>query len=128
MNKIALLLLTVVLVGCATSYQKSSDFFFSDKTGYSDYQIDQNKFSVTFTGNQYTSNDQVMAHAIKRASELTLQHGYTHFAILNKKDAGRLECNSTQYVTVVNHLPGVTLHIECYQENIPAGALNAYDY
>ena len=126
-NKIMLCLL-LFLSSCATSYQKSSDFFLSNKFGYRDYRIDENKFSVTFTANEFTSENQVMEYALKRASELCLQNGYSHFAILSKKNAGRNVVVSNEYSTILKYYPGVTIHIETYHEKISEEALDAFHY
>lgn len=120
--------LLVFLTSCATSYQKSSDFFLSNKFGYKDYRIDENKFSVTFTANEFTEEDQVMKYALKRASELCLQNGYSHFVILSKKDAGRSVLVTTQYSSYVKHYAGVTIYIETYHNKISEEAIDASIY
>lgn len=123
-----LLVLLMFLTSCATSYQKSSDFIFSNKFGYKDYRIDENKFSVTFTANASTSQDLVMKYALKRASELCLENDYSHFVILSKKDAGRTIVTTTQYGCVTHYYPGVTIHIEAYHSKISKEALDASNY
>lgn len=49
--------------------------------GYSDYQLDANKFRVTFSGNTLTSRDTVERYLLYRAAELTLAQGYDYFII-----------------------------------------------
>lgn len=120
--------LLVFLTSCATSYQKSSDFFLSSKFGYKDYRIDENKFSITFTANEFTKEDLVMKYALKRASELCLQNGYSHFVILSKKDAGRNVAVTTEYSSYVKHYAGVTLYIEAYHNKTSEEAIDASIY
>lgn len=126
-NKLMIGLL-VFLTSCATGYQKSSDFFLSNKFGYQDYRIDENKFSVTFTANEYTSHDLVMKYALKRASELCIQNGYSHFVILSKKDAGRSVVIPSEYTSYIHHYPGVTIYIEAYHHKISEEAIDATVY
>ncbi len=58
-NHITLAIFAVILVGCATVYQRQS---FTG--GFSETQLGENIFQVSFKGNAYTSR--------KRASNFTL--------------------------------------------------------
>ncbi len=64
--------------GCATSYQSSG---FSG--GYSETQLDENVFNVSFRGNGYTGRERVADFTLLRSAELTLENGYQYFAIIN---------------------------------------------
>jgi len=66
----------LVLSGCATGYQKAGFF-----GGFEDTQLDENAFSITFKGNAYTNMQRASDFTYLRASELTLQNGYTYFAV-----------------------------------------------
>lgn len=70
-------LVLVLLQGCATNYQSSG---FSG--GYSETQLDENVFRVTFSGNGYTSGERASDFALLRSAELALKNGYKYFVII----------------------------------------------
>ncbi len=70
----------VLLLGCATSYQSRG---FSG--GYSETQLDENVFKVSFIGNRYTKKERASDFALLRSSELALQYGYKYFDVLEVK-------------------------------------------
>jgi hypothetical protein len=52
--------------------------------GYSEQRIEDNRFRVTFSGNQFTRRDRVENYLLYRAAELTLQAGYDGFTIVQR--------------------------------------------
>jgi len=52
--------------------------------GYSEQQIEGNRYRVTFVGNQFTSRERVENYLLYRAAELTLQKGYDGFTIVQR--------------------------------------------
>ena len=48
-------------------------------TGYTDRQLAPNRYRVTFTGNSATSREEVEDYLLRRAAEVTLAAGYSHF-------------------------------------------------
>ena len=72
--------------GCATetSYRPATGSGFA-RTGYSDRQIEPNRFLVSFSGNSYTSRDTVERYLLFRAAELTVQQGYDNFILVDKQ-------------------------------------------
>jgi len=77
---------TLVLVaGCATPYQKMG---FGG--GYDDFRVTENEFEITFRGNGHTAQEQVSRYVLRRASEVTLQNGYTHFEPMAEQDRTRV--------------------------------------
>ena len=64
------------ITSCATSYQPQAW-----TGGYSELQINENTWKVTFQGNGYTSKTRAENFAMRRAAEITLREGYTHFLI-----------------------------------------------
>jgi len=52
--------------------------------GYSSQQIENNRFRVTFAGNQFTSRERVENYLLFRAAELTVQQGYDGFTIVHR--------------------------------------------
>src|SRR6266436_9966420 len=66
------------LTACATSYQRMGA-----TGGYADVQLDATTFRVEFSGNGFTARSRVEAFVLYRCAELTLEHGFSHFAVLN---------------------------------------------
>lgn len=85
---------STVLSGCmtATPYQPVTS---SSSGGYSDQQIEENRFQVSFRGNSLTSRETVERYLLFRAAELTLQRGYDHFILVSKDTETRSETYST---------------------------------
>lgn len=68
----------LLLTACATSYQSSS---FTG--GFTETQLDENVFRVSFRGNGYTSRERAADFAMLRSAELAMSHGYKYFAIVD---------------------------------------------
>ena len=66
-----------------------------DRSGFSDQQIEQNRFRVSFAGNSYTSRETVERYLLFRAAELTLSRGYDNFILVNKDTDLRSRTYST---------------------------------
>lgn len=52
--------------------------------GYSEQQIEENRYRITFAGNPSTPRDTVQNYLLYRAAELTVQRGYDHFTIVDR--------------------------------------------
>jgi hypothetical protein len=76
--KSAALVLVTLLAGCATPapYAPRTG---NQQTGYTDRQLDTNRWRVTFTGNSVTPREQVEDDLLLRAAQVTLAAGYGHF-------------------------------------------------
>jgi len=74
--------LVVWLSACATAYQQ--DGFGG---GFSETQFDENVWRVTFRGNGYTQEPRAEDLALLRSAELTLENGYTYFALTDSKSS-----------------------------------------
>jgi hypothetical protein len=70
-----------VLGGCATTYQKQS---FTG--GFDETQLQPDVYRVTFKGNGYTSSERAADLALLRCAELTMQSGFSYFAVVEAKD------------------------------------------
>lgn len=75
---------------CATQYQRQG---FSG--GYTETQLDNNVYRVSFRGNGYTSAERAADFNLLRCAELTLQNGYKYFAVVE----GREGTNYSTYTT-----------------------------
>ena len=51
-----------------------------ENVGYTDLQLTPTRYRVTFSGNNSTRRDDVENNLLRRAAEVTLANGYTHFA------------------------------------------------
>ena len=107
-SKLFFLLLPMAAIlgcaGCATAYQKEGVF----TNGYSDFRKSDNTFVVTFRASEHTPEEKVLEYVLKRASELTLKHGFRYFSILDKvaKVPGL-------------HYPSVRVTIQCAHTETP---------
>jgi len=113
--------LAVLLVtGCSTSYHQKG--FFGD--GYSDYRVNQDKFAITFRGNEYTDSEDVRRYVMMRAAELTVQNGFRYFTIISEKDISRqaVETSTTESEERIltrkekKQAPGIDLMIRCFDQ------------
>lgn len=84
------LVATTILVGCATPYQP-----LGLSGGYSDTALNQDTYAVSFKGNGATSQDQIQRNLLRRCAEVTINHGYKYFTIVQ----GHIEDNSYSYQT-----------------------------
>ena len=66
----------LLVSACATEtpYRPATGSGFN-RTGFSERQVETNRFLVTFAGNSVTDRDTVERYLLYRAAELTLQHG-----------------------------------------------------
>ena len=76
---------TLALAGCMTetTYRPATGNGFS-REGYSERQVEANRFVVTFAGNTMTSRDTVEKYLLFRAAELTTQQGYDYFVMADR--------------------------------------------
>ncbi len=77
----SILILTMALLsGCATAYQRES---FTG--GYSQTQLGDNIFQVSFKGNGCTSEDRASDYTLLRSAEITLENGFKYFTIVESE-------------------------------------------
>ncbi len=76
---------TLLVAGCATetAYRPATGVGFN-RTGYSERQVEPDRFLVSFAGNSVTSRDTVERYLLYRAAELTLQSGNDYFLMANR--------------------------------------------
>lgn len=53
-------------------------------TGFTDRQIESNRFMVTFAGNSVTTRERVERYLLFRAAEVSLQNGFDWFTLVNR--------------------------------------------
>lgn len=76
---------TLLVAGCATEtrYRPATGQGFN-RQGYSERQVEPNRFLVSFAGNSVTSRDTVERYLFYRAAELTLQQGFDYFVMADR--------------------------------------------
>ncbi|MFW2852436.1 CC0125/CC1285 family lipoprotein [Sphingomonas sp. TX0543] len=86
----------LLVSGCATetTYRPATGKGFY-RTGYSDRQIEANRWLVTFAGNTVTDRDTVERYLLFRAAELTLQNGYDYFVMVDRTTDRQAQTYST---------------------------------
>lgn len=118
MRKIArLLLITFLLVSCATGYHKN---MFNG--GFEDFKIANDTYIVSFSGNGYTSEDRSFKYALRRCAELTKEKRYRYFEILGST----LKWDSYSYRTPIIAKTESKSNISSFG-NYGYGTYNSYD-
>jgi hypothetical protein len=70
-----------LLGGCATAYQPNGL-----TGGFSETEVKQGLWNVTFSGNGYTSRETAQTYWLYRCADLTLKAGYGGFTIMSPMD------------------------------------------
>jgi hypothetical protein len=86
----ALLSVVIIFSSCATGYKK-----IGFTGGYSETQLGENIFQVSFRGNAYTSRERVSDFSLLRSAELTLGNGYRYFIIIEAEKSSSLSTYTT---------------------------------
>ncbi len=120
------------LPGCATPYKPMTW-----AGGFDDFRITEDTFEVTFRGNSRTARETVSRYVFRRAAEVTIAHGFTHFAPIFEVDRTRVGTvyQSAGYGGVYGHgpylydtsggfsttieQPAVMMRIQCFNEPLP---------
>ena len=101
MKKYFLYLLSFfILVGC-TTYQPEG---FTG--GFSEIQLGENIFQVSFRGNGYTSSERASDFCLLRCAELTLEKGYSYFAIIESEKTSK----TSTYTTPTNSSTSINVY------------------
>lgn len=94
---LAALASSVVLVSaCATQtpYRPAKGYGFS-RTGFSEQQIEPDRFLVSFAGNSVTERETVEKYLLFRAAELTVQRGFDYFVTTQRETDRQSRLQST---------------------------------
>ena len=76
----ALLGAAITASGCATAYHAATA-----KGGYSEIQLRDDAYEVTFEANAQTPRERVRIYALYRGAELTIAKGFDYFIITSEK-------------------------------------------
>ena len=82
-----------LLTACATAtpYQPAV----SDRYGFEEQRIENNRIRITFRGNTVTDRETVETYLLYRAAELTLQNGNDYFIVANRDTEEHSQLRST---------------------------------
>ncbi len=89
-HKITPFLTGIILMGCATSYQKMG---FSG--GFDEIQLAENVWKVHFAGNGYTGRNRAEEMTLLRSADLTTQNGYRFFILASSNSANEYSTYTT---------------------------------
>ena len=95
---LSLILLGAFLSGCATEYQRQG---FSG--GYSETQLGENIFQVSFRGNGYTRGERASDFALLRSAEVASENGFRYFIVV---ESGRDSSLSTYTTPTQSYTTG----------------------
>ena len=84
------LIAAVILTGCTTAYQKQSL-----TGGYSETQLGENIFQVSFKGNGYTSRERVSDFTLLRSAEIAIENGYRYFVVVESEKYSKVGAYTT---------------------------------
>jgi len=90
--------------GCATPYARQSLI-----GGYSETQLSENIFTVTFRGNGYTTRERASDFTLLRCAEIAINNGYNYFIIIDIEKYTTdmaLTTPTTSYTTGYGHTSG----------------------
>lgn len=105
--QIVAILLAALLTACATQ----SKYVPAEKRGaygYTDTQLTERRYRITFTGNSLTPKETVQDFMLLRAAEVTLENGYDWFRPVTRETERKSSDGSNSSVGVgVGHSPRV---------------------
>lgn len=81
---------------------------------FADYQSDANTFRVAFEGNTKLDADALEQSLLRRAAELTLRVGYTHFVVLDDSRQSSVGFSLRPGKIGTSHYSERSLKIRCY--------------
>lgn len=84
------LLSSILLAACATSYQPKG---FSG--GYVETQLGENIFQVSFLGNGYTRSQRASDFALLRSAEIATENGFRYFIVVESGNDSSLSAYTT---------------------------------
>ncbi|HXI87110.1 MAG TPA: hypothetical protein VNH64_06600 [Parvularculaceae bacterium] len=92
----------LALAACvsATPYQPASQ---GRGYGFSEQQIEQNRYRITFRGNSSTTREMVENALLYRAAELTVQNGYDYFLVEERNTEANKSYSTEAYPAFYGH-------------------------
>ena len=90
-SRVVATLLLAALAGCSTLATRYGPREASVAGGYSETRLNATTYEVRFQGNGYTDVKVVSELLLRRAAELTLEHGYRYFAVTQRQTLTTVE-------------------------------------
>ena len=87
-------MLALALAGCATGYKPYGTY-----GGYSELQLEENKFRVSYDGNAGVPIETAADYVLLRSAEVTLENGYSYFAVVGGRHAERVEVHNNPVIS-----------------------------
>ncbi|HEY6916272.1 MAG TPA: hypothetical protein VI381_01380 [Allosphingosinicella sp.] len=87
----------LILTACATATPYQPIGGSKTSGGYSSQRIENNRFRVMFSGNQFTSRQRVENYLLYRAAELTVQEGFDGFTLADRATDRRVTTTVHSY-------------------------------
>jgi hypothetical protein len=84
------LIITMVLSACSTAYQRQSL-----TGGYSETQLGENIFQVSFKGNGFTSPEKASDFTLLHSAEITIKNGYQYFVVVESEKYSKVGTYTT---------------------------------
>jgi hypothetical protein len=94
MKKSCVFLAALALSACATEYGPMQNGH-----GYSDIQVSDNMFRVSFDGNGATKRAQAEDYALMRSAEIAIIHGFDYFLIVSEQTSATIAAYTTPTTT-----------------------------
>lgn len=102
-----------LLVGCSTPYQ---DRGFSG--GYSETQLDENIFIVSFGGNKFTEMERATDFTLLRSAELAIKSGFNYFVVVGSNKYTTESSYTTPTIATTNANSNTYVTANAYGNNI----------
>ncbi|MCY4362884.1 MAG: hypothetical protein OXE42_11985 [Gammaproteobacteria bacterium] len=114
----AIYLVILLLAGCATSYQPKGL-----TGGFSEIQIAEGTYQITFEGNAYTDKRKTIDFTLLRSAEITLENGYRYFVITDsgaERDYRQRDrvLHASGAVSFIVKKPSASNTIICFREDV----------
>jgi len=113
---VGLLGVAIIFSCCVTAYKKVGW-----KGGYSETQLGENIFQVSFRGNGFTSGERASDFSLLRSAEVSLENGFRYFIIIESDKSSSL----STYTTPVTSHTRVNVNIS---GNQATGSATTYSY
>lgn len=127
MRALIMVLVLSFVSGCATSYHKAG---FRGR-GYQDIQLQTDEFQVSFAGNVKLSQAKARQYALRRAAELTIEHGFDYFVVTSEGSFAKNFVSGSAYngngSVIGGSKPEAVITIKCGKGAKPEGVSGAYD-
>lgn len=121
---VLILVIAQLCTSCSTRYHSLGLF----TTGYNNIRFAKDGFTITFRANKYTTSEDVRKFALRRASELAIQNGFTCFQIVSEKDISDTVHITTSSKTKLVVSPGLEIVIRCFKDKSDPHSIDAKEF